>query len=92
MSDNDNPTTASWWCGWCQTTVTDPHDCELSPHRSQIRIVSQTTAKPLPAPIHIIAALLDHPNVYMGGPSRPSIRRAERIWEVLKEEGYVKDA
>jgi hypothetical protein len=40
-------------------------------------------------PISLIAQCLDHPSVYMGGPSRNSIRQAERVWRELKAHGYV---
>lgn len=43
----------------------------------------------LPHHIHIIASMLDHPSIYMGGPSRHSIKKAERIWESLIEEGLM---
>ena len=33
-----------------------------------------------------IAAILDHPSVYMGGPSQQSIRKAIRIVEILLKE------
>jgi hypothetical protein len=38
---------------------------------------------------HIIASSLDHPSVYMGGPSENSRRKARRIVEALASEGYV---
>lgn len=44
----------------------------------------------LATPIHLIASILDHPSVYMGGPSRQNINKAERIWKALQAEGYVK--
>lgn len=33
-----------------------------------------------------IAAILDHPSVYMGGPSQQSIRKAIKIIEALDDE------
>lgn len=33
--------------------------------------------------IHVVAAALDHPSVYMGGPSHNSRRRALRVIEAL---------
>jgi hypothetical protein len=42
----------------------------------------------IPEPVHIIASMLDYPSVYMGGPSRASRRKAERIWQTLQDEGY----
>jgi hypothetical protein len=42
-------------------------------------------------PVALIAKCLDHPSVYMGGPSRDSVRRAERVWQELKKWGYVRD-
>jgi hypothetical protein len=38
--------------------------------------------------IHIIAASLDHPSVYMGGPSRQSIEMAKRLLQALRQAGY----
>jgi len=34
-----------------------------------------------------IASMLDHPSCYMGGPSRLSLRKAERIVDYLRESG-----
>jgi len=34
-----------------------------------------------------IASMLDHPSVYMGGPSRMAIRKAEKIVDYLRESG-----
>lgn len=34
-----------------------------------------------------IASILDHPSVYMGGPSHGSMRRAAKIVEYLADEG-----
>jgi hypothetical protein len=34
-----------------------------------------------------IAGILDHPSCYMGGPSRLSLRKAERIVDYLRESG-----
>jgi hypothetical protein len=39
--------------------------------------------------VHIIASTLDYPSVYMGGPSKQSIQKAERIIAALEREGYV---
>ena len=36
-----------------------------------------------------IASMLDHPSVYMGGPSQGSMRRAKRIVEYLASLGAV---
>ena len=36
-----------------------------------------------------IAAILDHPGVYMGGPSAQSMRRADRIVEMLDHDWKV---
>lgn len=33
-----------------------------------------------------IGAILDHPNIYMGGPSRPSLKKAEKILDYMKDE------
>lgn len=38
--------------------------------------------------VHIIAAILDHPSVFMGGPSQQSIRKAERMIDALQSSGY----
>lgn len=52
--------------------------------------MDETQKKPiLPHHIHIIASMIDHPSVFMGGPSRRSINIATRIWESLEEEGFV---
>ena len=37
----------------------------------------------------IIAGAIDYPSLYMGGPSYNSIKRAERILSILKEEGLL---
>lgn len=34
-----------------------------------------------------IAAMLDHPSVYMGGPSKGNLKRADKILEYLADEG-----
>lgn len=34
---------------------------------------------------HVIASILDHPSVYMGGPSQNSLRKADRIVKFLVE-------
>lgn len=39
--------------------------------------------KPTEAMIHAGAAALDHPSVYMGGPSKGNMRRAARVWEAM---------
>lgn len=39
--------------------------------------------------VHIIASILDHPSVYMGGPSQGNRRKAQRILEVLEDGGYI---
>ena len=36
--------------------------------------------------VHKIAELLDHPTVYMGGPSQHNMRRAYKIHELYKAE------
>jgi hypothetical protein len=36
--------------------------------------------------IHRIAALLDHPSVFMGGPSKQNLRKAAAIVEMLADE------
>ena len=36
-----------------------------------------------------IAQFLDHPSIYMGGPSRVSLRKAEKIMDYLQEEGLL---
>lgn len=38
---------------------------------------------------HIIAAVLDRPSIYMGGPSQPSLRRAEEILDQLLHNGFI---
>lgn len=35
--------------------------------------------------LHAVAAILDHPSVYMSGPSRQAVRTAQRIMEVLEQ-------
>jgi len=37
----------------------------------------------------MIASTIDHPSVYMCGPSHNSMRKAERIIKNLKEEGLL---
>ncbi len=37
-----------------------------------------------------IASILDHPSVYMGGPSRGSQRNADRILKYLEKEGLIR--
>jgi DnaJ-class molecular chaperone len=37
----------------------------------------------------MIASTIDHPSVYMGGPSHNSIRKAEQIIKNLKKEGLL---
>ena len=37
----------------------------------------------------MIASTIDHPSVYMGGPSHNSMRKAERIIKILKEDGLL---
>jgi hypothetical protein len=36
-----------------------------------------------------LASVLDHPSVYMGGPSQANLRRAKRIVEFLQQEGII---
>lgn len=36
-----------------------------------------------------IAASLDHPSVYMGGPSKQNMRKAERLIEWMERDGYL---
>jgi hypothetical protein len=38
-----------------------------------------------------IAALLDHPSVYMGGPSRQSMSKADKIIKLLEERAPVNE-
>lgn len=49
---------------------------------------SPDSTKPAPSR-HVlgIAGMLDHPSCFMGGPSRASIRKAEKIVDYLREEG-----
>ena len=35
-----------------------------------------------------IASILDSPSVYMGGPSRGSLRKADRIGDYLEDQGF----
>lgn len=51
-----------------------------------------TMTKPLPALQHEIALILDHPSVYMGGPSQQSIRKAERIVRHMERCGLIAQA
>ena len=37
-----------------------------------------------------IAHILDHPSVYMGGPSQQSLRKAQRIVAYLEESGLMR--
>ncbi len=37
-----------------------------------------------------IASILDHPSVYMGGPSRGNQRNADRILTYLEKEGLIR--
>lgn len=37
-----------------------------------------------------IASILDHPSIYMGGPSAGNLRRAERIVQYLEDEKLLK--
>ena len=39
-----------------------------------------------------IANILDHPSVYMGGPSANSLRKAERIVKYLEDSKRLKDS
>ncbi len=36
-----------------------------------------------------IAAILDYPSVYMGGPSQQSLRKAQRIVDYLQRSGLI---
>jgi len=36
----------------------------------------------------LVASILDHPSIYMGGPSRQSKQKAERIRSALIKEGW----
>ena len=36
-----------------------------------------------------IASILDHPSLYMGGPSHQSLRKAKRIVAYLEEAGLI---
>lgn len=38
-----------------------------------------------------IALILDHPSLYMGGPSQQSLRRAEKIVRWLEHAGLIED-
>jgi len=50
----------------------------------------QTTDEtPLDQAVWLIASMLDHPSVFMGGPSQRSIRRARDIINALKDEGMM---
>lgn len=44
---------------------------------------------PLDRTVWLIASMLDHPSVFMGGPSQRSIRRARDIIDALKAEGLM---
>lgn len=35
-----------------------------------------------------IASILDNPSIYMGGPSKSSLRKADRITDYLIEQGF----
>lgn len=37
----------------------------------------------------MIASKIDYPSVYMGGPSHNTMRKAERIIKILKEDGLL---
>lgn len=39
----------------------------------------------------IIAAQIDYPSVYMGGPSPASLKKANNIIDILKKEGFISD-
>lgn len=38
--------------------------------------------------VWLIASMLDHPSVFMGGPSQRSMRRAKDIIDALRAEGW----
>lgn len=50
---------------------------------------TETLSKIIPHDEHSIAAILDSPSVYMGGPSHGSLRKAPRILEYLAPEGWI---
>lgn len=37
----------------------------------------------------VIASILDYPSVYMGGPSKGSLRKAKKITEYLVQQGAI---
>lgn len=41
-------------------------------------------------PIEVIAAVLDYPSVYMGGPSPHARRTAEQVWKALIKAALVR--
>jgi hypothetical protein len=53
--------------------------------------VRQTTDI-LPLDVHLVASVLDHPSIYMGGPSRQSIAKARRVLAALRREGFLSNA
>jgi hypothetical protein len=58
-------------------------------HATEPTVRPKTTKPLLPEPVLIIAACLDHPSVYMGGPSAASVRKAERIVDTLEAFGFA---
>jgi DnaJ-class molecular chaperone len=39
--------------------------------------------------VKYFAGMLDHPSVYMGGPSQGNLKRAKRLVEFLQDEGIM---
>jgi len=48
-----------------------------------------STDTPLESLRLALAPAIDYPSVYMGGPSHNSMRKAERILDMLKKEGLI---
>lgn len=42
--------------------------------------------------LHSIAAMIDHPSLYMGGPSRGAIKKAEEIWRFVTTDAIAIEA
>jgi hypothetical protein len=53
-------------------------------------MIADQTTEPLilDGALWVIASCLDHPSVYMGGPSQRSVERARRIVQALQAEGF----
>ena len=63
-----------------------PDEIERSDYEAKLKLVG-TIPEPDQSAIRIMASILDHPSIYMGGPSYSNLRMAIRLREALISKG-----